>query len=84
MIRYVFIINFLLFPYSLCQDQSNVNYFSFDLMDAKVDSSLDNNIRNNFADDDGSNSIAGKRYIGTVPPTGGDGADGDLWFVRET
>jgi hypothetical protein len=35
------------------------------------------------ADDDGSNSIAGERYIGTVAPTGSDGADGDLWFVRE-
>ena len=35
------------------------------------------------ADDDGSNSIAGNRYIGTVAPTSGDGADGDIWFVRE-
>jgi hypothetical protein len=35
------------------------------------------------ADDDGSNSIAGNRYIGTVAPTSGDGVDGDIWFVRE-
>jgi hypothetical protein len=35
------------------------------------------------ADDDGSNSIAGNRYIGTVAPTSGDGSDGDFWFVRE-
>jgi hypothetical protein len=57
MIRYVFILNFLLFPYSLCQDLSNVYYFSFQLFDAKVDSSLDNSIRNYFADDDGSSSL---------------------------
>ena len=35
------------------------------------------------ADDDGSNSIAGNRYVGTSAPTSGDGANGDLWFVRE-
>jgi hypothetical protein len=33
--------------------------------------------------DDGSNSIAGRRYIETTIPNSGDGADGDLWFVRE-
>jgi len=33
--------------------------------------------------DDGSNSIAGRRYIETTVPTSGQGADGDLWFVRE-
>ena len=33
--------------------------------------------------DDGSNSIAGNRYVETVAPTSGDGADGDIWFVRE-
>jgi hypothetical protein len=33
--------------------------------------------------DDGSNSIAGNRYIETTTPESGDGADGDLWFVRE-
>jgi hypothetical protein len=33
--------------------------------------------------DDGSNSIAGNRYIETVAPTSGQGADGDIWFVRE-
>ena len=37
--------------------------------------------------DDGSNSVAGKRYVETVAPTAGvndaGSADGDLWFVRE-
>jgi hypothetical protein len=33
--------------------------------------------------DDSSNSIAGNRYIETTVPTSGQGADGDLWFVRE-
>ena len=33
--------------------------------------------------DDGSNSIAGERYVETVAPTSGQGANGDLWFVRE-
>jgi hypothetical protein len=33
--------------------------------------------------DDSSNSIAGNRYVETVAPTSGQGADGDLWFVRE-
>ena len=33
--------------------------------------------------DDGSNSIAGNRYIETVAPTSGQGSDGDIWFVRE-
>jgi len=33
--------------------------------------------------DDGSNSVAGNRYIETVAPTSGQGADGDIWFVRE-
>ena len=33
--------------------------------------------------DDGSNSIAGNRYVETVAPTSGQGANGDLWFVRE-
>ena len=33
--------------------------------------------------DDGSNSIAGNRYVETSAPTSGQGADGDLWFVRE-
>ena len=34
--------------------------------------------------DDGSNSIAGNRYVETVAPTSGQGANGDLWFVRES
>ncbi len=33
--------------------------------------------------DDGSNSIAGNRYVETSAPTSGQGANGDLWFVRE-
>ena len=33
--------------------------------------------------DDGSNSIAGNRYVETVAPTSGQGSDGDTWFVRE-
>ena len=33
--------------------------------------------------DDGSNSVAGNRYIETSAPTSGQGANGDLWFVRE-
>jgi hypothetical protein len=36
-----------------------------------------------FISDDGSNSVAGNRYIETVAPTSGQGADGDIWFVRE-
>ena len=32
--------------------------------------------------DDGSNTIAGRRYVQTFAPTS-EGADGDLWFVRE-
>tara|TARA_Y100001938_G_C8091742_1_gene435453 strand:+ start:1998 stop:3470 length:1473 start_codon:yes stop_codon:yes gene_type:complete len=34
--------------------------------------------------DDGSNSIAGNRYVETVAPTSGQGANGDIWFVRES
>ena len=34
--------------------------------------------------DDGSNSIAGNRYVETTAPTSGQGANGDLWFVRES
>ena len=34
--------------------------------------------------DDGSNSIAGNRYVETSAPTSGQGANGDLWFVRES
>ena len=37
----------------------------------------------NAISDDGSNSIAGKRYVETVAPTSGQGSNGDLWFVRE-
>ena len=33
--------------------------------------------------DDGSNSIAGERYVETSAPTSGQGSIGDLWFVRE-
>ena len=33
--------------------------------------------------DDGSNSIAGNRYVETSAPSSGQGANGDLWFVRE-
>jgi len=33
--------------------------------------------------DDGSNSIAGNRYVETVAPTSGQGSNGDIWFVRE-
>lgn len=33
--------------------------------------------------DDGSNSKAGNRYIGTAAPSNSDGAIGDIWFVRE-
>jgi hypothetical protein len=33
--------------------------------------------------DDGSNSIAGNRYVETSAPTSGQGSNGDLWFVRE-
>jgi len=33
--------------------------------------------------DDGSNSIAGNRYVETSAPTSGQGANGDIWFVRE-
>ena len=33
--------------------------------------------------DDSSNSIAGNRYVETSAPTSGQGANGDLWFVRE-
>jgi hypothetical protein len=29
------------------------------------------------------NTVAGNRYVETVAPTSGQGADGDLWFVRE-
>jgi hypothetical protein len=29
------------------------------------------------------NTVAGNRYVETVAPTNGQGADGDLWFVRE-
>tara|TARA_Y100000592_G_scaffold88154_1_gene143599 strand:+ start:2118 stop:3554 length:1437 start_codon:yes stop_codon:yes gene_type:complete len=36
-----------------------------------------------FISDDGSNSIAGNRYVETSAPTSGQGVDGDLWFVRE-
>ncbi len=36
------------------------------------------------ADSDGSNNLAGHRYIGTSAPSGSDGANGDLWFVRES
>ena len=34
--------------------------------------------------DDGSNSIAGNRYVETSEPTSGQGDNGDLWFVRES
>tara|TARA_E500000331_G_scaffold319547_1_gene332356 strand:- start:1405 stop:2844 length:1440 start_codon:yes stop_codon:yes gene_type:complete len=34
--------------------------------------------------DDSSNSIAGNRYVETSAPTSGQGANGDLWFVRES
>tara|TARA_S200000501_G_scaffold132057_2_gene124824 strand:- start:101 stop:1540 length:1440 start_codon:yes stop_codon:yes gene_type:complete len=34
--------------------------------------------------DDGSNSIAGNRYVETSAPTSGQGSNGDLWFVRES
>ncbi len=34
--------------------------------------------------DDGSNSIAGNRYVETSAPTSGQGENGDLWFVRES
>ena len=37
-----------------------------------------------FISDDGSNSIAGERYVETVAPTSGQGSNGDLWFVRES
>ena len=33
--------------------------------------------------DDSSNSIAGNRYVETSAPSSGQGANGDLWFVRE-
>jgi len=33
--------------------------------------------------DDGSNSKAGRRYIGTAAPVDSDGDPGDIWFVRE-
>ena len=33
--------------------------------------------------DDGSNSIAGNRYVETSAPSSGQGANGDIWFVRE-
>ena len=33
--------------------------------------------------DDGSNSIAGNRYVETTAPTSGQGSNGDLWFVRQ-
>ncbi len=33
--------------------------------------------------DDGSNSIAGNRYVETAAPDDSQGANGDLWFVRE-
>ena len=34
--------------------------------------------------DDGSNSIAGRRYVDVRNPrNAGDGDNGDLWFVRE-
>ena len=33
--------------------------------------------------DDSSNSIAGNRYVETSAPTSGQGANGDLWFVRQ-
>jgi hypothetical protein len=36
-----------------------------------------------YISDDSSNSVAGRRYIETTVPTSGQGADGDLWFVRE-
>jgi hypothetical protein len=36
-----------------------------------------------YISDDSSNSVAGNRYIETTVPTSGQGADGDLWFVRE-
>jgi len=29
------------------------------------------------------NTVAGARYVETVAPTGGQGSNGDLWFVRE-
>jgi len=29
------------------------------------------------------NTVAGNRYVETVAPTSGQGANGDLWFVRE-
>ena len=34
--------------------------------------------------DDGSNSIAGNRYVETATPNDSQGANGDLWFVRES
>ena len=34
--------------------------------------------------DDGSNSIAGNRYVETAAPDDSQGANGDLWFVRES
>ena len=34
--------------------------------------------------DDGSNSIAGERYVETVAPDNSQGSNGDLWFVRES
>ena len=36
------------------------------------------------ADNDGSNSIAGKRYVSTQDPDPSEGSPGDLWFVRES
>ena len=35
------------------------------------------------ADSDGSNNIAGNRYIGTAAPSNSEGSNGDMWFVRE-
>mgnify|MGYP001160120643 FL=1 len=35
------------------------------------------------ADSDGSNNIAGNRYIGTAAPSNSEGNVGDIWFVRE-
>ena len=34
--------------------------------------------------DDGSNSIAGNRYVETSAPNSGQGSNGDIWFVRES
>lgn len=57
MIKRIIILSVFFILTSAAQEFTRSYNFAYELRDAKVDSSLDNNIRYNFVDDDGSNSL---------------------------